>query len=195
MVVGEAALAAGWDEISFFDDGMTPASAVALGQIAGGLAQLLGQAGRYDGLVVALGNNALRLDIQSRLVAAGGTMATIVHPAASVSKRAQVGAGSVVLAGAVIVIGADIGEGVIVNTAASIDHDCILGDGVHFSPGAHLAGGVVVGARTWLGIGCTILEKTTIGTDVIVGAGAVVTKPCADGVTVVGNPARSIVHP
>jgi acetyltransferase-like isoleucine patch superfamily enzyme len=90
------------------------------------------------------------------------------------------------------VVNADsqIGQGSILNTCCSVDHDCILGEAVHISPGVHLAGDVHVGDRSWIGIGAAVRQGVRIGSGVIVGAGAVVVSDVADGLTVIGVPAK-----
>ena len=60
------------------------------------------------------------------------------------------------------------------------------------SPGANIAGGVSIGTGSWIGIGAAVIGRIDIGSYVRVGAGAVVIKSVADGLTVVGNPARPI---
>ena len=139
---------------------------------------------------VAIGRFEPRLSLIGRLLEHGHQVVTLIHPDASVSPFAEIGAGGVAMAGSVIQTGARLGAGVIVNTGATVDHDCRLGDGVHVAPGAHLAGDVLVGDRTMIGIGAVVREGIAIGSDVIVGAGAVVVEDLADGRTVVGNPAR-----
>jgi sugar O-acyltransferase (sialic acid O-acetyltransferase NeuD family) len=142
--------------------------------------------------VVAIGNNHLRMELQSKLVDAGFEMETIVHPSAQVSRFARLGAGCVVFANAVVNVDAEVGDAGIINTAATIDHDCRLGNGVHVAPGANLGGGVTVGDFSWIGIGAAVRHYISIGTDVTVGAGAVVVSNILDGVTAVGSPARPI---
>ena len=187
-MVADCAAEASWEEIVFFDD--TPREGP--WPVAGGAEDLLGRAGDYDGVIVAIGDNAARLSWHRRLTDAGVVPATIVHPRAFASSRCTIGPGSVLAAGAVVNIGARLGQAVIVNTGATIDHDCVLEDGVHVSPGAHLAGGVVVGAESWIGIGAAVREGVRIGAAARIGAGAAVVATVGDGLTMAGVPARPL---
>lgn len=191
-VVADAAALCGWEHIDFFDDAWPERTVCGVWSIVGGSAQLLAAVDTYEGMVVAIGNNAIRRAKQQLLVQAGAAMATIIHPAAVVSKHACLGAGSVVFATAVVNPFCEIGDGAILNTGCSVDHDCSLGAFVHVSPGARLAGQVQVGDESWVGIGASVRQLTSIGAHVTVGAGAVVVAAVADDLTVVGVPARAI---
>lgn len=193
-VVADTALAAGWQQVEFFDDAWPALTVIGPWPVAGDSAALLARVREFDGAVVAIGNCAVRLRKQQELEAAGARIATIVHPRAWVSPLARVEAGSVVMAGAVVQVDARVGPAGIVNTGASVDHDCVLAAGVHISPGAHLSGNVTVGACSWVGVGAAVRQGMRIGAGVMVGAGAVVVKPVADGATVVGNPAAPLAR-
>lgn len=117
-------------------------------------------------------------------------LATLVHPAATVSRSVQLADGTVVLAGAAINHGARVGAGVIINTHAVVEHDAELGAGAHISPGAVLAGAATVGPEAWIGAGAILLPGIRVGARAIVGAGAVVTRDVPPDIIVVGNPAR-----
>lgn len=192
-VVADAAEASGqWDAIVFFDGKWPDLQQSGVWDVVGGQHELLRDADQFDGVVVAIGNNTVRLQIQHALTEAGGKLATIIHPAAAISRHASIGTGSVVFAGAVVNIGAKIGEACIINTGATIDHDCVLHDGVHVSPGANLAGATTVGRASWIGIGACTRQVISIGANVMVGAGGVVVNDVEDGVVVVGNPAKKL---
>lgn len=146
----------------------------------------------YTRAFVALGSARVRAAVSERCRSIGLELVTPVAPTAHVGRTARLGAGTVVLHGAVIGANARVGVGCIINTGASVDHDCVLGDYVHIAPGVHLAGTVTVGDRSMLGVGASVIPGITIGSDVMVGAGAVVVRDIPDGQTVVGVPARKL---
>lgn len=122
---------------------------------------------------------------------AGGVVAGVVHPAATVSPHATIGEGAIVLAGAVVAPDAIVGPLSIINANCNIDHDCVLGEAVQFGPGVTLAGVVRIGDEAFLGVGATVMPGVTIGARAVVGAGSVVIRDVPDGATVAGNPARA----
>lgn len=192
-VVADAAEAEGrWDNVVFFDQAWPKQTQCGPWDIVGDEAALLSQPSRFSGVVVAIGANPVRLDCVRRLIAAGAELATVVHPAAVISRHADVAAGTVAFAGAVVNPGARVGMACILNTGASVDHDCVLGDGVHISPGAHLAGNVHIGEASWIGIGASIRQGITLGPNTMVGAGAAVVHSSKGGITLVGVPARPL---
>lgn len=141
-------------------------------------------------IFVSIGHNLTRLKLGRTLVDHGRSTPSLQHPSAVVSKRATIGRGTIILAGAVIQPCAVVGDFCIVNTGATIDHDCQIADGVHISPGAHLAGGVSVGEASWIGIGAVVREGCKVGRGTMVGAGATVVSHVPDQVVVTGTPAR-----
>ena len=113
-----------------------------------------------------------------------------MNPVAVISRRVEIGKGTVVMAGAVINSDTTIGEGCIINTCSSVDHDNRLGDFVHIAVGTHLCGTVEVGSRTWVGAGATVSNNISICDDCVIGAGAVVVKDIKEKGTYIGVPAR-----
>jgi sugar O-acyltransferase (sialic acid O-acetyltransferase NeuD family) len=193
-VVADAAEAAGrWGSIVFFDDREDGITKNDDWRIAGSIKDLFSMPVKDIEVIVAIGNNHLRRKILAKLVEAGYQIATVIHPSATVSRHAIICEGTAIMAKAVVNIGAVIGRGCIINTSASVDHDCRLGDAVHISPGANLAGNVAVGHESWIGIASCVREGIVVDRNVVVGAGAVVIKPVASDLTVVGNPIR-ILH-
>ena len=188
-VVADTALSAGWAEVVFFDDAWPGVTRNGHWPVVGNTAMLLERHDEFDGVVVAIGNCAIRLRKHRELMAEGVRVVTLVHPRAWVSPYALVGAGSVLMAGAVVNVDARVGNACIVNTGATVDHDCVLADGVHVAPGAHLSGNVEAGEGSWIGVGAAVRQGIAIGAQAFVGAGAVVVRPVADGTTVIGNPA------
>lgn len=191
-VVADAASLSGWVEIVFFDDAWPAVAKNGPWAVVGRSPDLLTKAAEFDGAVVAIGNNGIRMARQQELVSAGLKLISVIHPSAIVSPHASVGAGSVVFASAVINACATLGSGCIVNTGAVIEHDCEVGDFSHLSPNAVLAGGVTAGQKVWVGAGAMVKQLVVLGDEVTVGMGSVVLKDVAAGKTVVGVPARPI---
>jgi len=146
------------------------------------------------GFVVAIGNphGDVRQRLHRELCDYGLIPVSFTHPSAVISESAVIEDGVQIMPQAVVHVDARIGKQCIINTGASVDHDCVLADGVEIAPGAVLCGEVVVGENTWVCAGATVLPRIRIGANVIVGAGSMVNYDVADGVTVVGVPARPI---
>lgn len=189
-VVIEVAQSAGWQVVAAFDPG--PAKSVLGVPVVGGDAELetFWAAGKADAAIIAIGDNHLRQNLAEKVRALGCPTPHIAHATATISPSAQIGAGTVIMAGAVINAAASIGQDCIINTAAIIEHDCVVQNAVHAAPRSVMGGGCHLGARTLFGIGATARPGTVIGHDVVVGAGAVVVTNFDGGATVVGNPAR-----
>ncbi|MBQ7830913.1 MAG: acetyltransferase, partial [Clostridia bacterium] len=104
----------------------------------------------------------------------------------------EVGAGTAIMAGAVINPCSKLGKGVILNTCSSVDHDCIIGNYCHIAVGVHVAGTVTLGEKVWLGVGATIKNNVNICADCMIGAGAVVVKDIMESGTYIGVPAKKM---
>lgn len=189
-VVADAALVSGeWSSVVFFDDVFPDKSRNGDWPIVGSGNDLLQDHKKFDGIIVAIGENRVRLDKIVELQRIGAKIVSILHPRAIISPFATIAPGCAVFAGAIINVGAKISLACIINSGAVIEHDCLLHDGVHVSPNASLAGKTKIGECSWIGIGAVTRQLVTIGSDVVVGAGSVVLNSVPDGVTVIGNPA------
>ena len=191
-VVSDTAECLGWRSIEFFDDAWPALQSIGQWPVSGDTNALLQSFDKFDGVVVAIGDNAIRYSKINQLVAADIPLISLLHPAATISAHAKIGCCVVAFAGVVVNTGAVIGDGTILNTGCSIDHDCILDKCVHISPGARLAGTVNVGSCTWIGIGASVKQSINIGSGVKIGAGAAVVNDIAADLTVVGVPAKNL---
>jgi sugar O-acyltransferase (sialic acid O-acetyltransferase NeuD family) len=193
-VVADAALSSKyWTDIAFFDDAFPESNKIEIWDILGNTQDLLAQLDMFDGVVVAIGNNVIRLSKQEILKCGGCRIVSIIHSSAVVSPFANIDAGTVVMAGAIVNAFSRIGKSCIINSNAVVEHDCKLSDGVHISPGAALAGAVSVGLCSWIGIGVSVKQLVSVGEDIIIGAGAVVTKDINTKGSYVGSPARKLI--
>lgn len=181
-VIADIAILNGYKDIVFLDDDENIrfcAGFPVVGRVADGI-RMAGDK------IVAIGNAVTRERIQREL----DDVVTLIHPNAIISRRVQIGKGTVVMAGAVINSDAVIGDGCIINTGASLDHDCVIEDFAHVSFGAHIAGTVRVGKRAWIGAGAVVINNLNICGDCMVGAGAVVVRDITEQGTYIGVPAK-----
>jgi acetyltransferase EpsM len=191
-VAADCAMASGLAVAAFLDDNVAAHGQVRLGiRVVGGRSEAVDLLESHSALV-AIGDNATRAGVAAWLKEHGGSFETVCHPAATVGRDVAIGAGSLVVAGAVVNTGTKIGLHVIVNTLASVDHDCTVSDFAHISPGAHLASGVTVGTGAHIGTGVSVIPGVKIGEWSVVGAGAAVVRDVPAGVVVAGVPARVI---
>lgn len=190
-VVADTAELCGWESIIFYDDAYPGLALNGNWVVAGTSEDLMQHLATFDAVLVAIGHNRARLSKLEELLSRGASVATLVHPTATISRYASVGKGSVVFGGVVVNAYAQIGMGCILNTLCSVDHDSVLARAVHVSPGAHLAGGVRVGEASWIGIGASIRQLIHIGDDVTIGAGAAVVRDVPDNIVAFGVPAHS----
>lgn len=117
---------------------------------------------------------------------------TVVHPRATVSAAAQVGRGSVILAGSVIAPEAVVGNHVIVLQNTSVNHHSRVGDHATLSAGITVLGYVEIGDNAFVGGGTTVAPRVRIGDSAVVGAGSVVIRNVPRGRVFAGNPAREL---
>lgn len=149
---------------------------------------------KLSGFIVAVGDNRLRKRITEAILTDHPQLMLVtgIHRSAVLAKNVEIGAGSVVMAQAVVNPGAAIGRGCIVNTAASIDHDCQINDYVSISPQAAIGGHCTIGAGSFIGINATLIHGINIGNETVIGAGAVVVRSIGDNIVAFGTPAREI---
>ncbi|WP_318447863.1 acetyltransferase [Photobacterium leiognathi] len=191
-VLADIASITNWDVVDFFDDSWPMLTKVEHWSVVGNTETLFECLDSYDGVIVGIGNNNIRLQKQQQLEQRNAKLVSLIHPSAVISNSVVLELGSVVMANAVINPFCKIGKACIVNTASTVDHDCYLADGVHISPGANLAGDIKIGSRSWVGIGANIIQLIEIGDDVIVGAGSTVIHSISSFQKVVGSPAKPI---
>lgn len=105
----------------------------------------------------------------------GYTFPSIISPRAYVSREARLGAGTIVMHGAIVNAGALIGDNCIVNSMALIEHDALIADHCHISTGARVNGGVRIGAGSFVGSGACIKQGVELPANSFVQMGAVIT--------------------
>lgn len=143
--------------------------------------------------VVAIGDNRIRQSIFEELEFRGFILTSIVHPFCSLASEVTIGAGTVVLAGAVVDPAVRVGKGNILNQRASLTHDADLRDFVHIGPAACIGPGTTIEAASLIGMGAIVMANIRIGEGALIGAGSVVTRDIPPASVVVGTPARPLL--
>jgi len=128
-----------------------------------------------------------RMRLYQQATELGFQLPAIIAPTAHVSRHATIGAGSIVMHGAIVNAGARVGINCIINTRALLEHDATAEDHCHISTGAILNGGVCIGAGSFVGSGSIIKEGVTLGKGCVVGMGLSVRHNQADHARFVGN--------
>jgi sugar O-acyltransferase (sialic acid O-acetyltransferase NeuD family) len=183
----------GWEVEGYVDDAPMPGTAELLRrmgtQLLGSVDHLLNRDERVA-VVLAVGSPRARLALATRLTPADHLYPVLVHPDATVGRDVQLGAGTIVCAGARLSTHIGVAEHVHVDQNATIGHDSTIDPFTRLNPQACISGSVRLGARVLIGANATVLQGLQVGDDATVGAGAVVTRTVPIGSTVKGVPAR-----
>ena len=111
----------------------------------------------------------------------------IISPTSHVSPHATIGAGTIVMHGAIVNAGARVGCNCMINTLALVEHDTVVADHCHISTGAILNGDVSIGVGSFVGSGSVVKEGVTIGQRSVVGIGLAVRHNLAEYTRFVGD--------
>jgi len=139
---------------------------------------------KFGTAIVAVGqikSPDLRINFFTQLEQLGCRLPAIVSPLAYVSRHAQVGAGTIVMHGAVINAAASAGRNCIINSMALVEHDVVVGDHCHIATSAAVNSGAHIGAGTFVGSGVTVRQLIRIGERCVIGMGQHVVKNCESG--------------
>lgn len=104
----------------------------------------------------------------------GFQLPSFIASSAHVSQHAIIGAGTVVMHGAIVNAGAKIGDNCIINSQALIEHDATVADHCHISTGAILNGGTTIKTGCFVGSGALLKEGISIGERCVISMGLIV---------------------
>lgn len=151
---------------------------------------LLQLAKKYQYALITVGqirSPERRIRLYRRVAELGFELPVVIASCAHVSRHATIGAGTIVMHGAIVNAGATVGINCIINSRALLEHDTTVQDHCHISTGALLNGGVQIGAGSFIGSGSIIKEGITLGKRCVVGMGLSVRKNQTDDAQFVGN--------
>ncbi|MDH3975355.1 MAG: NeuD/PglB/VioB family sugar acetyltransferase [Deltaproteobacteria bacterium] len=101
----------------------------------------------------------------------GAKLPAIISPKAYVSKRANIGEGTIIMPGAIVNASTEVGKNCIINTSSLIEHNAIVEDHCHISTGAIINGGTIVRTKTFVGSNSVTKENIEIGCNSIIACG------------------------
>jgi len=147
--------------------------------------------------IITVADPHKRSTIDAKYTKAGCLPQSIVSKYARIANSSEVGAGSVLCPGVIIMPNVKIGSSFHANINSYVAHDSVIGNFVTFSPGVMCNGNVIIEDNVFVGAGAIIKNGTgnnpiVIGKNSVIGMGAVVTKNVNPGETVVGIPAKKI---
>lgn len=151
---------------------------------------LLQLAKKYQYALIAVGqirSPDTRINLYQRVVELGFELPVVISPCAHISSHATIGAGTIVMHGAIVNAGARVGCNCIVNTRAVIEHDAFVADHCHISTGAIVNGHASIGTGSFIGSGSVVKEGVTVGQRGVVGMGLAVRHNQAEYARFVGR--------
>lgn len=142
--------------------------------------------------VCAIGAARIRKIVIEKMKESTVKFATLIDPSALISKRVEIGEGTIICANSIITVDIKIGEHVIINLDCTIGHDDIIDDFVTIYPSVNVSGNVYLGECCELGTGMQIIQGKRVVGNTIIGAGTVVVRDIETSGTYVGSPAKKI---
>jgi sugar O-acyltransferase (sialic acid O-acetyltransferase NeuD family) len=183
------------DQLVFIDD--SPPDHVVNGQKVVTYSEFLALPGNRRFVAIAIADSGIRESLAERCIADGTAPWEIRDQSVVMMDDVEIAPGAILSPFVTLTSNVRIGRHFHANIYSYVAHDCVVGDFVTFAPSVQCNGNVVVEDHAYIGTSAIIRQgepgkPLTIGRGAIVGMGAVVTKSVPAGVTVVGNPARSL---
>ena len=144
--------------------------------------------------IIAIGDNWTRQLVYNKIkdIVPDFEFVSAVHPNAIIGRNVNIGAGTVIMPGAIVNANTKIDEFCILNTKSSMDHDGHLHQFTSLAPDATVGGNVVIGDYSAICLGARVIQDITIGKHAIIGAAALVNRNVEDFKMLYGVPARVI---
>ena len=116
------------------------------------------------GFALAIGYKNLdaRWAAWMRIRSAGYIAPSLIHPRAYVADTAQIGEGTMVMAGAVVDCRVKIADAAVLWPCACVNHDTKIGANSFVSSNATLCGFVQLGENSFVGAGATIADRCVV---------------------------------
>lgn len=147
---------------------------------------------RHHRLIIAIGNNAKRLQLAQSAADHGGRFISSVHRTVVICQGTDIGLGSALMPYSIVGVDARIGDHCILNNFGLAGHGCWIGEAANICDGARIGADCDIGGQAFVGMNAVVLPNRKIGAHAIIGAGAVVLDDIPPYSTAVGVPARVV---
>lgn len=149
-------------DCSFVDDGKSIGEEINGVKVVGGVSDLPSLFTEYKRLVLSIGNNNVRENINKQAKNIGYSFPCIVDKSAYISPYASVGDGCVILNNVVIQNGSKVGNATILNPGVEVHHDSFVGDYCCIYTNSVIRTYAKVGDGVKIGSNVTIKNESTV---------------------------------
>jgi sugar O-acyltransferase (sialic acid O-acetyltransferase NeuD family) len=148
---------------------------------------------------IAIANSSVRQKLVERCAADGVAFFEVRATNVVQLDDVLIGEGAILCPFVTLTSNIRIGRHFQANLYSYVEHDCVIGEYVTFAPGVKCNGNVLIEDHAYIGAGAVLKQgqpgkPLVIGRGAVVGMGAVVTKDVPPGVTVVGNPVKTLLR-
>ena len=143
--------------------------------------------------LLTMGDNKVRTEVSNRIISLGGSVPSLIHPTAVISKYAQINETGVYISPfSYVQADSSIGSNTVVLSHVNVSHT------THIGKSCFIAGGATIGAYTvmedfvFVGQGALSISAKAkkIGHHAFIGARSLLTRDVPPGVVMAGSPAR-----
>ena len=125
--------------------------------------QILKKKYKYAHIAVGqIKNYKVRFELYKKLKKYGFILPTIKSKFCTISPKAVIGEGTIIMHGAIINSNVVIGKNCIINSGSIIEHNVKIGDFNHISTGVIINGDAEIGEKNFIGSGSVIFQKSKI---------------------------------
>ena len=165
-------------------------------KILGSFADLFSQ-GDLSGksFLMTMGDNEIRAELTGKIIMVGGSVPSLIHPTAVVSRFARISpVGVYISAFSHVQADTDIGDGTVILSGVNVSHTNRIGKYCFIAGGATIGAYTTVEDFVFIGQGALSISAkvSSIGTHAYVGARALLTRSVASFSTVAGAPAKIV---
>lgn len=165
-------------------------------QVLGSYADLFGRESlKGMNFLLTMGDNRIRADLVSRILAKGGCVPTLIHPTAVISHFANISeTGVSIYPFSYVQADSVVGRNTVILSHVNISHNVTIGENCFFAGGSTIGAYANVCDNVFVGQGALVISSKVkcIGKNAFIGARSLVTKDVPENAVVAGSPAQVI---